>query len=138
MECHLLVRRSFPQFRGRPAGYPCVRSCKAGPRRLSTFNWLLLSVFAVVGCSHHQVYSSPPEPCSEQWVEFVGSRLATGDGQEHGPDPGSVEWRSVVEFRLGARDDPGVPDRTSDEWCDYIDELVFQSSTEQRQSDTGA
>ena len=123
---------------GRSAGSPWSKCCMVPANPVSKFYWLFLSIVPVVGCSQHQVYSSSPEHCSERWVEFVESRVATGDGQGHGPDPGSVEWQSGVEFKLGVRDDPGVPDRTSDEWCDYIDELVFQSSTEQRPSDTGA
>jgi hypothetical protein len=42
----------------------------------------------------------------------------------HGPDPGSEEWRSVVEFKLGIRDQPGVPDRNSQAWCEFIDERL--------------
>ena len=52
------------------------------------------------------------------------SRLVTGDGQGHGPDIGSDEWRSVVEFKLGIRDDPSTPTRDSEDWCAYIDERL--------------
>ena len=44
----------------------------------------------------------------------------TGDGQGHGPDLGSSEWRSVIEFKLGIRGDPSVPPRNSELWCAYI------------------
>jgi hypothetical protein len=50
------------------------------------------------------------------------SVVPTGDGQGHGSDLGSDEWKSVIEFRLGIRGDAGVPDRSSDEWCEFIDE----------------
>jgi hypothetical protein len=50
--------------------------------------------------------------------------VTTGDGQGHGPDIGSDEWRSVVEFKLGIRGNPAVPSRASREWCHYIDEQV--------------
>ena len=44
----------------------------------------------------------------------------------HGPDIGSGEWKSVVEFKLGIRGNPDVPDRDSQEWCSYIDALIQQ------------
>jgi hypothetical protein len=65
-----------------------------------------------------------PEPCSAEWQQLVESRLVTGDGQGHGPDIGSDEWRSVVEFKLGIRDDPSTPTRDSEDWCAYIDERL--------------
>jgi len=59
--------------------------------------------------------------CSPQWFAFVESAVPTGDGQGHGPDPGSEEWRSTVEFRLGIRGLPEVPARMTRAWCRYID-----------------
>jgi hypothetical protein len=50
------------------------------------------------------------------------SVLPTGDGEGHGPDLGSEEWKSVIEFRLGIRGDVSIPDRSSEEWCIYIDD----------------
>ena len=64
------------------------------------------------------------EPCSKPWLRMVEQKLSTGDGQGHGPDLGSSEWRSVVEFKLGIRGNPGVPDRDSEEWCTYIDQAI--------------
>ena len=63
--------------------------------------------------------------CSKAWFEAVEARVPTGDGRGHGPDIGSDEWKSVVEFRLGIRDTPGVPDRSTEDWCRHIDRLVF-------------
>jgi len=59
--------------------------------------------------------------CGPDWYAFIESSVSTGDGQGHGPDPGSEEWRSTVEFRLGIRDLPEVPKRMTDEWCRFID-----------------
>ena len=64
------------------------------------------------------------EPCSEPWLQMVEQTLSTGDGRGHGPDLGSSEWRSVVEFKLGIRGNPGVPDRATEEWCTYIDHEI--------------
>ncbi|GIU13337.1 MULTISPECIES: hypothetical protein [unclassified Shewanella] len=61
------------------------------------------------------------QACEPAWFEKVAQQIITGDGQGHGPDLGSLEWRSVVEFRLGIRGDNDLPELDSDLWCDYID-----------------
>lgn len=89
---------------------------------------LLLSQPAVQGCAGSADVPGSPQVCSAQWVERVESKIGTGDGQGHGPDPGSDEWRSVVEFKLGVRGSAEVPPRDSEAWCQYIDGLVFNGS----------
>ncbi len=60
---------------------------------------------------------------------LVEDRFPTGDGQGHGPDIGSLEWRSVVEFKLGIRGDPAIPPLESDQWCAYVDEHFIEPET---------
>lgn len=62
--------------------------------------------------------------CSYPWYQSIEKALHTGDGQGHGPDLGSDEWKSVIEFKLGVRDGANVPERTSDRWCQYIDQRI--------------
>lgn len=62
--------------------------------------------------------------CSESWSQAIEQVVATGDGQGHGPDIGSDEWKSVVEFKLGVRGQSQVPPRDSEAWCEYIDRQV--------------
>ncbi|BET59093.1 hypothetical protein [Geobacter sp. 60473] len=62
--------------------------------------------------------------CSAPWNQAIEASVPTGDGQGHGPDLGSEEWKSAIEFRLGVRGNPDVPDRAGDAWCGYIDRLV--------------
>lgn len=69
----------------------------------------------------------PPSLCHTTWYEAVEDDLNTGDGQGHGPDLGSAEWRSVVEFKLNIRDDINLPKVESDAWCRYIDEHYLQA-----------
>lgn len=71
-----------------------------------------------------------PAPCSTDWYKVMESQLTTGDNQGHGPDPGSIEWRSVIEFKLGIRGDTDTPDRRSPEWCTFIDAYVNKDRTE--------
>lgn len=85
---------------------------------------LILAVSIQCGCTSPQTGETGPEPCSDEWNEMLESRLPTGDSMGHGPDIGSGEWQSVVEFKLGIRGDPDVPDPGSPEWCAYIDDAM--------------
>lgn len=60
--------------------------------------------------------------CSAAWFQSIDKKLQTADAQGHGPDIGSEEWKSVIEFKLGVRGRPNVPDRRTDAWCKYIDQ----------------
>jgi len=66
-------------------------------------------------------------PCTEEWIRFVDQKLVSGDGQGHGPDLGSDEWKGVIEFKLGIRGQADLPARDSDDWCQLIDQLVRAS-----------
>ncbi|HYQ72158.1 MAG TPA: MliC family protein [Gammaproteobacteria bacterium] len=77
-------------------------------------------------------------PCSDSWYRSVEEMIGTGDGQGHGPDAGSDEWKSVIEFRLGIRGEPDIPDRGAGDWCDYIDWMVSSNPVSpQGAGDTG-
>ena len=94
---------------------------------LSVFScgsFLFLCAIAISSCAIDSKIAPSPQPCSEQWFQFVEGKLPTGDSEGHGPDLGSSEWRSVVEFKLGIRGDPTIPDRATDQWCAYIDEKM--------------
>lgn len=75
-------------------------------------------LIAVFSCSE-----VPPD-CNESWYRDIESEILTGDGQGHGPDPGSDEWRSVIEFKLGIRGQADLPDRSTDEWCRFIERYI--------------
>lgn len=68
-------------------------------------------------------------PCDGATFEFIERHSSTDDSEGHGPDIGSDEWHSVVEFRLGVRGNTSVPARGSKKWCDYIEEKLNISST---------
>ncbi|MCL1057740.1 hypothetical protein L2729_06960 [Shewanella gelidimarina] len=68
------------------------------------------------------------QDCDQTWFEKVEMQILTGDDNGHGPDLGSLEWRSVVEFKLGVRDDESLPEVSSDLWCDYIDEHFIKKT----------
>ena len=83
-----------------------------------------LFVVAISGCTGATANLAESQACADEWFRAVEEQLSTGDGQGHGPDPGSLEWRSVVEFKLGIREDPAVPPEDSLQWCSYIDEQL--------------
>lgn len=70
---------------------------------------------------------SRPPPCSDPWYPYIDAIVVTGDGAGHGPDVGSDEWQSVVEFKLGVRGNPNIPARSSAAWCEFIDELAVKN-----------
>jgi hypothetical protein len=80
----------------------------------------LLTTLTLWGCAANKRAT----PCSPAWNEWVEARLPSGDGMGHGPDIGSLEWQSVIEFKLGLRGDPDVPPRGSQRWCAYIDQRL--------------
>jgi len=93
---------------------------------------LIASLSAVViGCSGSDksattspvIHDVTPQVCSNEWYAKIESQFTTGDGQGHGPDLGSSEWRSVIEFRLGIRGDTSLPPHNSEQWCDYINSI---------------
>lgn len=62
------------------------------------------------------------QACTNDWFLQIEKEILTGDGQGHAPGIGSLEWRSVIEFKLGIRNDPKVPPLESTRWCNYINE----------------
>jgi len=94
---------------------------------LSVFSrrsFFFLCAITICSCAIESQPGPGPQPCSEQWLQLVEEKLSTGDSEGHGPDLGASEWRSVVEFKLGIRGDPTIPDRATDQWCAYIDEKM--------------
>ena len=89
---------------------------------------ILLFALLISGCAR-EVSQADPVPdtgisCTDAWYQSIEEQVGTGDGQGHGPDIGSEEWKSVVESKLGVRGQADVPDRSSDNRCRYIDRLV--------------
>jgi hypothetical protein len=104
--------------------------------------WLAIclgvAAFEFTACNRDESRSETRAVCSESWYRTIDEKVPTGDGQGHGPDVGSDEWKSVVEFKLGIRGDPDVPNRGSEAWCRHIDQIVRSGRTSSEESgDTG-
>lgn len=67
-----------------------------------------------------------PMPCTEAWFWLVESVVGSGDGMGHGPDLGSDEWKSTVQFKLGLRGNAAVPPVSSPSWCNYMDSEIHR------------
>jgi hypothetical protein len=91
--------------------------------------FLLMIAIALSACASLPTPETSDAPCSEEWYRIVEEVVSTGDGHGHGPDLGSSEWRSVVEFKLGIRDDSRNPPRESEDWCRFIQESYIENST---------
>ena len=79
--------------------------------------------------------------CSDSWYRFIEETVPTSDNQGHGPYVGSGEWKSVIEFKLGIRDKPNLPDRDSEAWCRHIDQIVrerYAASSENNGDQNGS
>ncbi len=94
------------------------------PTKCRKYPYPVLALLLLQGCLSDDQPSRQFVPCTESWYQHVEMLLITGDGRGHGPDPGSDEWKSVVEFKLGIRGDAGVPNRTTEKWCEFIDKLL--------------
>jgi uncharacterized protein len=90
--------------------------------------WISVLIIFVAGfsqASDHQRSSMTTETlCSDSWYRLIEETVTTSDNQGHGPDVGSGEWKSVIEFKLGIRDKPNLPDHDSDAWCRHIDQTI--------------
>ncbi len=87
-------------------------------RRLRLF--IILLALPAVACQQ----SSEAALCSAEWNSAVDAAVQSGDGQGHGPDVGSDEWKSVIEFKLGVRGYADVPARNSTDWCQYVEQRL--------------
>jgi len=98
-------------------------------RKVAAVNrWLATVLVVTTGCaSAGDTANAAMESgvyCSDTWYRSVERKLTTGDGRGHGPDVGSDEWKSVVEFKLGIRGKQDIPRRDSEAWCHYIDQVI--------------
>ena len=75
-------------------------------------------------CGGQSETPKSPDLCTASWYESVEQAITSGDDMGHGPDIGSEEWKSVIEFKLGVRGNADLPDHASDDWCSYIAELL--------------
>jgi len=89
---------------------------------LAMFIWLTNSFLTV---SAEQIL------CSDEWYRTTENKVPTGDGQGHGPDIGSDEWKSVIEFKLGIRGKHDIPKRDSNAWCEHINQLISKNAPPQ-------
>jgi len=89
--------------------------------KIQTLAIYSLGLIVITGCADIDEYEINAQKCSTEWYALAEKKISTGDSQGHGPHFGSMEWKSVIEFKLGIRDDAQVPLLESEQWCNYID-----------------
>jgi len=97
------------------------------------YRWLVIALIVVAACvqagNSGELVPETRVTCTDSWYRYIEEQVTTGDGQGHGPDIGSDEWKSVIEFRLGIRGKPDLPARNSEDWCIAIDGIVRGGGT---------
>lgn len=89
---------------------------------------LLLSISLLfIGCVNKKQEKQKEQDCTQNWYKKVESRIPTGDEHGHGPDIGSLEWKNVVEKRIGISGNKIVPNISSKQWCTYINKILFEN-----------
>jgi len=94
-----------------------------------TVTFTILFFAIITGCSVLEDKEHNTNVCSDDWYALVEKQIFTGDGRGHGPDVGSIEWRSVVEFKLGIRGSKKNPSIESQQWCNYINDYYINTAT---------
>lgn len=90
-----------------------------------TLSLSVVLLLSLTSCVNKKQEKQKPQECTKSWYQKVESKLPTGDEHGHGPDLGSDEWKSVVEYRIGIRGNKIVPSIKSKEWCPYINKILF-------------
>ncbi|OKY27455.1 MliC family protein [Thalassotalea sp. PP2-459] len=87
---------------------------------------VMLLLLSVSSCTSNNEHRSTDESssCSLQSYQLIANQVHTGDELDHGPDIGSDEWKSVIEFKLGIRGNSSIPARSSGRWCVYILNII--------------
>jgi len=93
------------------------------------FSALTALAVAITGCLENNENYTKQQVCSNDWYLLVEKQISTGDSQGHGPDLGSIEWRSTIEFKLGIRDQSENPALDTEQWCNYINEHFIKPTT---------
>jgi len=75
---------------------------------------------ATSSCTTPQSSADQTITCSSEWFSLVDQKVQVTDSQGHGPELGSAEWRSAVEFKLGIDEHSKAPPIATEKWCTYI------------------
>ena len=82
-----------------------------------------IALIGLMACGDPKIRNENLQPgiCTKDWFRSVEQELRTSDEHGHGPDVGSLEWKSVVEFKLGIRGEAQVPSPESRAWCEFVE-----------------
>ncbi len=110
--------------RPNPIQYKPGRDLKAGLlKQCLTILLAAVPVSVAAGAAEHTTLGTET-PCTDAWYRVIEKKVPTADDQGHGPDIGSDEWKSVIEFKMGIRGKPDTPGRNNEAWCHHIHQIV--------------
>ena len=89
------------------------------PMNIGTITILLLLLTVCSAVSNNETRA--PIPCAEEALLSIERQVTSSDSEGHGPDVGSQEWHSVVEFHLGVRGDKNIPVKGTKKWYDFVE-----------------
>ncbi|MGI9328951.1 MAG: hypothetical protein ACR2PZ_27285 [Pseudomonadales bacterium] len=96
----------------------------------SALPFMLSIVVALFGsCATRQnpqfpAFEDPEASCDRSRLQRIEEQLSTSDGMGHGPDIGSAEWHSVIEFKLGVRGNETNPQHGTAAWCAFVESAL--------------
>lgn len=83
--------------------------------------FLCLSCSLVLtACTDKPASNNNTVACDQNSFHVLEQLIGSSDGAGHGPDVGSHEWQSTIEFRLQLRGDKNKPAHDHPEWCAYM------------------
>ena len=86
------------------------------------YSYAVVLYLSLLACSAAEVKNDDSaEACPIPMLASIEGRVSALDSEGHGPDLGSDEWFSAIEFRLGLRGQSALPEKGTNEWCDFLD-----------------
>lgn len=95
---------------------------------------ILLAILICASCINKPTQQTPL--CSKQTLQNIEQVLSSGDLQGHGPDIGSAEWMSAIEFKLGIKTGYKFTSHVPQGWCDVIIKAMDDKQLEQYNAQT--
>lgn len=98
--------------------------------KFSTIVLFTIMMTQLSACSVPHEKSMEKIPCSMEQLLRIEAQVNSSDGVGHGPDIGSEEWKSAIEFRLGIQNNSAIPKTLNLNWCNTVDSIAKSNLNE--------
>ncbi|MFC3093435.1 hypothetical protein DRW07_04325 [Alteromonas sediminis] len=93
---------------------------------------MFVLVLAVTGCNlplnSKEAEKAGLSACDLRSFRSIEHAIQSGDGHGHGPNIGSDEWKSTIEFKLGVTPQEKELALHTANWCEFIESRIAQSN----------